>query len=167
MGPLWARGAMSATVYVPSTQTGPQDLYWGLWPTCRVAALMCYQLDQPEPLASKQREQAGTRGHCAQCTWPPSGPVIQAPISYPNYPAHKACTEATPTQGYLLYNKREHIEKAGHWGSLPGTAGILRGLKGWRAPLFLSPLPASGGPGCPALSDQCSMFPHIPGSILA
>lgn len=86
--------------------------------------MVCYQLDQQKPLASKQREQAGTRGHHAQCTWPPSGPVPQAPTSFPNYPVHTACTEATRTQGCLLYNKRERAHREG--GALRELAGDSR-----------------------------------------
>lgn len=164
---------MSATVYVPSTLTGPQELYWGLWPTCRATALVCYHLDLPEPLASEHSEQAGTRGHHGQCTW------LAVDLCPGLRPASQTSRHIRPAQrplpckaAFWTTNKREGREKAGHWGSLLGTAGILRSLGSGElhcfCPLDLLPVGQGLYPGAPPhLQDQRSMFPHIPGSILA
>lgn len=72
----------------------------------------------------------------------PNGPVPWAPTSFPNYREPKACTEATPTQGCLLYNKQQTRKSHREGGALRKLAPGQQEFSG------------SKGLACPALSAR-------------
>lgn len=107
------------------------ELYLGALPTCRMAAASA----SPQGSRRELRAPAHTpdflmRAAAARQASAP-GPLsaCPAPTSLPNYLAHRAHREGAATQDHFRYKKQDSdcTGRFGSHGSVPGTAGILRG----------------------------------------
>lgn len=107
------------------------ELYLGALPTCRIAAASASpQGSRQEPWAPAHTPDFLIRTAAARQASAP-GPLsaCPAPTSLPNYLAHRAHREGASIQDHFRYKKQDSdcTGRFGSHGSVPGTAGILRG----------------------------------------